>query len=472
MAIENLRQDATQLVEWGKKPALATRVSIPNVNLLSAKGSILYGTGNPATSEASIDGNTYQYAEVKALSGVGENGASIGKSVLFNDGSGNLSWNKIIDNLKGLTTSDSNRVLGAQVGSFIDDRLQLTNSTGNTGAIILGNQASGATSTVGIGEMVVADGSAAVAIGSEATTSGQAAAIAIGRNAKAMATTAIQLGGGTNNTASSFQVFNTPMLVDGKIPQTSIWPEINTSGTLNIGMNISGSTDCVAIGNNTKGAKNSVTMGKYAEAKEYGTAIGSASTILAQSIAGENGVAVGYGAQASGKYCVAIGSGAITGPESNEYYVQIGNIGVGMTMSVGKYPLINNNGQIPSERLMDALSSINQRLDDLGFKEGAATYTTSGNGITVQTNSLQKMGKWCIFNFEVHMEGARGSVHTINITVPSGFRPKTDTIIKLGLKDTTVKSSTGAIDTITWKASDNGADETDFVYYNAWWELP
>ena len=310
----DLIKNATQLVEWGSVPALATRVSIPNVNLLSKKGSILYGTGKIATSEASINGETYQYAEAKALSGVDDVN---GKSVLFNDGSGNLSWTNVVDNL---TTNDGNKVLSAQVGYDIDSKIHISEATGS--GITMGAGASTKyNSSIAIGSNAIEGNNTGFStiLGNSASIDGARDCIAIGNGARISQTgtrrySSIQLGNGTNTTPYSFQVWNTPMLIDGKIPQTSIWPEIDTSGTVNIGMNISGSTDCVVIGNNTVGAKNSVAVGKRAEAKEYGTAIGSASTTLAQSIAGENGVAVGYGAQASGKYCVAIGSGAITGP--------------------------------------------------------------------------------------------------------------------------------------------------------------
>ena len=120
MAIKDLRDKATQLVSYGEYPALATRVSIPNVNLLSKKGSRLYGTGKIATSEASINGETYQYAEAKALSGVDDVN---GKSVLFNDGGGNLSWTNVVDNL---TTNDSNKILSAKVGYDIDSKIHIS----------------------------------------------------------------------------------------------------------------------------------------------------------------------------------------------------------------------------------------------------------------------------------------------------------------------------------------------------------
>ena len=484
MAIENLRQDATQLVEWGKKPALATRVSIPNVNLLSAKGSILYGTGNFATIEASIDGNTYQYAEVKALSGVGENDASIGKSVLFNDGNGKLSWTNVVDNL---TTNDGNKVLSAQVGYDIDSKIHISKATGS--GITMGAEASTKySSSIAIGSNATEGDNTGFStiLGNSASINGATDCIAIGNKAQILQTGArryssIQLGNGTNKTPYSFQVWNTPMLIDGKIPLSSLSPTITVNNKTGLVLS-NGQTDkdmsydgTVVLGPQAVGTgRESVAIGNRASAIGDGIAIGG-SNVVANSngvaigtgaVAGIGGIAIGFVASA-GENGIAIGDSAKAADET----IQLGQFESTFSFKVGNYDVMNKNGQIYAQRLTDALSSIYQRLDDLGFKEGEATYTTSGNGITVQTNSLQKMGKWCIFNFKVHMKGARGSVHTINLTIPSGFRPKTDTIIKLGLKDTTVKS-TGVIDTITWTADSAGADETDFVYYNAWWELP
>ena len=359
MAIENLRQDATQLVEWGKKPALATRVSIPNVNLLSAKGSILYGTGNPATSEASIDGNTYQYAEVKALSGVGENGASIGKSVLFNDGDGKLSWANVVDNL---TTNDGSKVLSAQVGYDIDNRLQLTSSkVSGVGAIVLGSGAVGTTESIAVGSGASAGCEAGIAIGFGAATSGQAAAIAIGSQAKAMATTAIQLGGGTNNTARSFQVFNTPMLVDGKIPLSSLSPTITVNEQTGLVLSNKQS-------DNTMSYDGTVVLGPQAVAKgQDGIAIG------AQAVASGNGIAIGGDAVYASSGGIAVGVKAEAGTDgiaigdlavANSKTIQLGyngdvdNNGVfkdnetgKYLLQIGRYSLMGNDGCINKDRI-------------------------------------------------------------------------------------------------------------------------
>lgn len=463
MAIKDLRDKATQLVSYGEYPALATRVSIPNVNLLNTKGSILYGTGNPATSDASIDGTTYQYAEVKAL-----NPTSV-KSVLFNDGNGNLSWTNVVDNL---TTNDSNKILSAKVGYDIDSKIHISNTRAAHG-ITMGTGASTEyDSSIAIGSHAIEGKTAgsSTILGNYAFIDGAKDCIAIGNGARISQTgtrySSIQLGGGTNTTPHSFQVWDTPVLIDGKIPLSTLSPTVNSKTGLVLSNGHSNETmsydGTVVLGPRAVATgQEGIAIGNQAIARGTGIAIGGGNVT-----ANGSGVAIGAGAKAA-ENSIAIGNRA----EAGEGVIQLGRFESEFSFRVGNFDVMGKDGQILAQRLTNALSSINQRLDDLGFKEGAATYTTSGNGITVQTNSLQKMGKWCIFNFKVHMRGARGSVHTINITVPSGFRPKTDTIIKLGLKDTTVKS-TGVIDTIIWTADSAGADETDFVYYNAWWELP
>lgn len=499
----DLRRGATQLVRWGSDPALVTRVSIPNVNLLSTKGSILYGTGNAVTKNATINENTYQYAEVKALSGVGVEGASISKSVLFNDGDGNLSWTELVDNL---TTGNNTKVLSAKAGNYINERLYLTGSKatgsgglalgsgaqGSTNAVALGNGAqANAGGTIAIGNLATVNENtlAAIAIGNNAKAEGSGGAVALGNGAQATVANAIQLGYGTNEMSNSFQVFNTPMLVDGKIPLGSLSPTITVNDKTGLVLS-SGQID------KTMSYDGTVVLGPQAVVTgQEGVAIGKQAVVIGSGVAigGGNvtangsGVAIGAGAEA-GIEGIAIGSTTFAGEnsiaigdlaEAADETIQLGQFKSTFLFRVGNYEVMGKDGQIPGQRLTNALSSINKRLDDLGFKEGEATYIKSGGGttasveenITVQTNSLQKMGKWCIFNFKVHMEGARGVTRSIGIIVPSGFRPKTDTIIKLGGADTTIKS-TGVIDTISWTASSTGASERDFVYYNAWWELP
>lgn len=487
MATIDLRQDATQSVKWGSEPALATRVSIPNVNLLNTKGSILYGTGGYIDSEA-IGGNTYRCAEVKAL-----NPTSV-KSVLLNDGSGNLNWTNIADNL---TTNDGNKVLSAKVGYDIDSKIHISEANATPG-ITMGTGASTQyNSSIAIGRNAIEGEDStgfSTILGNGASVDGATDCVAIGNGAQVKQTTArryssIQLGNGTNKTPYSFQVWNTPMLIDGKIPLSSLSPTITVNEQTGLVLS-NGQTGYIISYDGT------VVLGPQAVVtRQEGVAIGNQAIVVGSGIAigGGNvtangsGVAIGAGAEA-GTEGIAIGSTTSAGENSiaigdlaqaADETIQLGRFESTFSFRVGNYDVMGKDGQILAQRLTNALSSIYQRLDDLGFKEGAATYTKSGSGtaasvesdITVQTNSLQKMGKWCIFNFKVHMEGSRGVTRNIDITVPNDFRPKTDTIIKLGGADTTIKS-TGVIDKITWKASNWGADEADFVYYNVWWELP
>ena len=367
MAIENLRQDATQLVEWGKKPALATRVSIPNVNLLSAKGSILYGTGNFATIEASIDGNTYQYAEVKALSGVGENDASIGKSVLFNDGNGKLSWTNVVDNL---TTNDGNKVLSAQVGYDIDSKIHISKATGS--GITMGAEASTKySSSIAIGSNATEGDNTGFStiLGNSASINGATDCIAIGNKAQILQTGArryssIQLGNGTNKTPYSFQVWNTPMLIDGKIPLSSLSPTITVNNKTGLVLS-NGQTDkdmsydgTVVLGPQAVGTKaNAIAIGAYARAGENAVMIGG--TDLEASVAANNSVSIGYGT-AAGSGGIAIGFatqakqyGIAIGDQTSadEGVVQLGNDNEEMSLQIGQYPLMNKNGYIIANRI-------------------------------------------------------------------------------------------------------------------------
>lgn len=79
--------------------------------------------------------------------------------------------------------------------------------------------------------------------------------------------------------------------------------------------------------------------------------------------------------------------------------------------------------------------TIEERLTALGFRPGVASY--SGfyrNGVLVgpTTNSLKKQGKYVIFNFQLNGLG-RGTISP-KITIPEGFRPKTQTTVSCELK--------------------------------------
>ena len=342
MADINLREEATQLVEWGKRPALATRVSIPNVNLLSTKGSILYGTGNYST--ATISGDTYQYAEVKALSGVGENDALIGKSVLLNDGSGNLSWTNVVDNL---TTNDDSKVLSAKVGYDIDSKIHISEANGR--GISIGYHSSSGTETVNIaiGDNATSSGIAGVSIGQASWATG-INSTAIGNHANAFGDgciaiggafyksdtiygdyaiagtkggkvySAIQLGSGTNTTSYSFQVFDTPMLVNGKIPLSSLSPTITVDNKS--GFVLSGFVDTDDI---KQSYDKTVVLGGAAVATGLG------------------GIAIGNDASAE-ENAIAIGSSA----SAKKGVVQLGNSDLSLAAYVGKELLMDEKGMI------------------------------------------------------------------------------------------------------------------------------
>lgn len=311
----DLRREATQLVRYGSDPALVTRVSIPNVNLLSTKGSILYGTGNPIDSE-SIGGNIYQYAEVKAL-----NPTSV-KSILLNDGSGNLSWTELVDNL---TTNDDSKVLSAKVGYDIDSKIHISKATGS--GITMGAGASTKySSSIAIGSNATEGNNNtgfSTILGNGASINGAVDCIAIGNDAQILQTGArryssIQLGYGTNTTPYSFQVWNTPMLVDGKIPLSSISPTITVNNRS--GLVLSGFVDTDDI---KQSYDKTVVLGGAAVATGVG------------------GIAIGNDASAE-ENAIAIGSSA----SAKKGVVQLGNSDLSLAAYVGKELLMDEKGMI------------------------------------------------------------------------------------------------------------------------------
>lgn len=79
--------------------------------------------------------------------------------------------------------------------------------------------------------------------------------------------------------------------------------------------------------------------------------------------------------------------------------------------------------------------TIEERLTALGFRSGVASF--SGfyrNGVLVgpTTNSLKKQGKYVIFNFQFN--GLGRETISPKITIPDGFRPKTQTTVSCELK--------------------------------------
>lgn len=425
MAIKDLRDKATQLVSYGEYPALATRVSIPNVNLLNTKGSILYGTGNPATSDASIDGTTYQYAEVEAL-----NPTSV-KSVLFNDGDGNLSWTNVVDNL---TTNDDSKVLSAKVGYDIDSKIHISNATGS--GITMGAGASTKySSSIAIGSNATEgnDTGFSTILGNSASIDGAMDCIAIGNGARISQTgtrryNSIQLGNGTNTTPYSFQVWNTPMLVDGKIPLSSISPTITVNEQTGL-----------VLSNGQTGKDMSydgtVVLGPQAVVTgQEGVAIG------AQAEAGSAGIAIGGGAVA-GTEGIAIGNRA----EAGEKVIQLGQFESNFSFRVGNFDVMGKDGQILAQRLKTALSSIHQRLDDLGFKQGNIVWNSEITMSNVVLNiahknsgyDIYKEGKFCYMDTWFRLDVQSGDALYSELsgligTLPKEFWPKRSVISPVG----------------------------------------
>ena len=366
MAIKDLRDKATQLVSYGEYPALATRVSIPNVNLLNTKGSILYGTGNPATSDASIDGTTYQYAEVKALAAP----SGTEQFILSNDSDGNLRYVPVINDY----TDYGSRlgVLSASVANDINQKLHIANAatgTGismgdgasgiNAGAIAIGNDANATAASGG-------DGSFAIAIGSNARADNKNIAIGSKAIASSYVFPAIQLGAGENHTPKSFQVWNTPMLVDGKIPFEALSPAKNgdvglilSNGQFDKVMSYDGTVVLgpQAVATGQKG----VAIGARAVAGSTGIAIGGDAVhassggiaIGLRAAANTKGIAIGSSAAVANN-CIAIGDLAMANNETIQlgYNGDVNNNETGKySLQIGRYPLMGKDGKIDANRL-------------------------------------------------------------------------------------------------------------------------
>lgn len=446
----DLIKDATQLVKWRDVPALAIRVSIPNVNLLGTKGSILYGTGKPVTSEASIDGETYQYAEVKAL-----NPTSV-KSVLFNDGGGNLSWTNVVDNL---TTNDDSKVLSAKVGYDIDSKIHISETTGS--GITMGAGASTKyDSSIAIGSNAIEGNNTGFStiLGNSASIDGATDCIAIGNGARISQTgtrrySSIQLGNGTNTTPYSFQVWNTPMLIDGKIPFEALSPakngdvglvlsngqtgkDISYDGTVVLGPQavVTGQKG-VAIGAQAVASGNSIAIGGDAvNASSGGIAIG------VGAVAGTEGIAIGSTTSAD-ENGIAIGDLASAANET----IQLGRSESTFLFRVGNFDVMGKDGQIPGQRLTNALSSIYQRLDDLGFKQGNIVWNSEITMSNVVLNiahknsgyDIYKEGKFCYMDTWFRLDVQSGDALYSELsgligTLPKEFWPKRSVISPVG----------------------------------------
>ena len=117
--------------------------------------------------------------------------------------------------------------------------------------------------------------------------------------------------------------------------------------------------------------------------------------------------------------------------------------------------------------------TIETRLTNLGFKSGVAAITQES--CTISGNTLQKMGKWCVFNLTI--EKSQNGNYSIAITVPEGFRPKETTQIILlqpgstnGFQYCRVFAN-GKITNFNSTTEFKPGYAAKYVFLNAWWEL-
>lgn len=315
-AANTLADEPTPLFSTGM-PAKIIRASIANTNLLSKDGDLFVGTGDTYTE--TIDGTEYAYAKI----------AKKNQSELF---------------VNGLNSTATNVGLAANVGKIIDDRLYLTGSKSTTDAI-------------GIGSGANAGGHSSIALGVNAVVS-------------SAGTNSIQLGGGTNETAMSFQVGSHQMLnlMTGKIPLERInQVDGTTSRSLCLG-GTPGGQDCTVLGyNSSVGGFGGTAIGSSALANPYDSESKSGS--------GSCGVAIGSSTYGRGNASIAIGCEARVGDR-----IEVGNTICNQAIAIGYravvthvtksveaiqlgegtnstggfqvwgYQLMDENGIIPSER--------------------------------------------------------------------------------------------------------------------------
>ena len=118
--------------------------------------------------------------------------------------------------------------------------------------------------------------------------------------------------------------------------------------------------------------------------------------------------------------------------------------------------------------------TIEERLTNLGFKTGVAEITQTN--CIISTNSLKKMGKWCIFNFAMSTSSSKKP--SIAITIPVEFRPKEETKIILVQTNTSPMKAAyyrvltnGKIGNFSSSVEFNPGYGVEEMFLNAWWEL-
>lgn len=363
MSNQDLTDKASQLIEFGGVPSAATRVSIPNVNLLKKKGSLLYGLGG--TDSVTSGGISYLYAKVEALNPPTD---ATKKYVLRNTSSGELVWTEMADNL---TANDPGKPLSAKAGYDIDSKIHISEAKATPGITMGAKASTKYNSSIAIGSNAIEgnDTGFSTILGNSASINGATDCIAIGNGARISQTgtrrySSIQLGNGTNTTPYSFQVWNTPVLIDGKIPLSSLSPTITVNNKAGLVLS-NGQTGkdmsydgTVVLGPQAVGTNaNAIAIGAYARAGENAVMIGGADleasvaennsvSIGCGTAAGAGGIAIGFATQAK-QHGIAIGDQT----SANEGVVQLGNSDAEMSLQIGKYPLMNKNGYIIANRI-------------------------------------------------------------------------------------------------------------------------
>lgn len=99
---------------------------------------------------------------------------------------------------------------------------------------------------------------------------------------------------------------------------------------------------------------------------------------------------------------------------------------------------LNSSITLLEEQIDTSMQDVNDRLDELGFKEGVASFSYTGNPTSetkVYVNSLTKEGKRTFFNFECRVVAPAEDEFNcdVYIEIPQDFKNKTENQEVLGL---------------------------------------
>lgn len=533
MSTIDLTTGATQLVKFGDVPSAATRISILNANLLSGSGSLLYGTGNRLnTGSIGTDNNVYQYAEVKALAHPSSTGSEVNYG-LTNTKDGKLSWAGIVTDFSGgdgkylgaevgKKIDDVLHISGAEIASAATNAIQL-----GSGINVISNSFQVfdvpviVNGGIPFGSLDLSYDAMKKNEIDETTGTYVATSIVVGNKSAVDTSRSVLVGVGVEAPQKS-----TNIVAIGYNARS--YTSSDRQGSVSIGANAIAQDGSVSIGTGAQAGKDSVTIGINAVAYNNSVAIGKIAQSINDLAGNAGGIAIGYAKSeydstiitpyGSGKvvrgegpagsvvigckariinadstdprtqYSIAIGKGAEidgsikenTSDRTKASFIQIGypekvkvittegEKKLGLSMNVGPYKLLNSDGTIPNERIPE-LAEINKRLDDLGFKQGAATYVTtvSGATVTINSNTLQKMGKWCIFNASVTFSG-RGKVSgSVTFTIPPTFWPAKPVNIGYGC----TVGVDGQVTALKWSDEGNELHTETYTFTNAFWVL-